>query len=310
MKVEVVLTEADMAQEFAEAVEARDLPEKFFFWSPQSAAEWSKLSRDPDLYGGLGETWSQLAAECTTLAADFPGIVPVISFGAGDGSRDRLWMEALKETGRESAYFPTDSSQAMLELACAGADDEDIQTVGIKADISSPVHLVFAADAAEPPRLYIISGNTLGAFDPLAEIRYIAQCMKAGDRLIIDGELYDEQKTMERRDNPSSRRFLSALLSGVGIGNDHGEIRFEQRRDDRHAGLHVITRHFRAAQDLSATISGESISLQRGERVGLNFQYTYTPNAFHWLLTEQGGLEIMKEYESPDGRFLTAICRK
>ena len=32
MKVEVVLTEADITQEFAEAVEARDLPEKFFFW--------------------------------------------------------------------------------------------------------------------------------------------------------------------------------------------------------------------------------------------------------------------------------------
>ena len=32
MKVEVVLTEADIAQEFAEAIEARDLPEKFFFW--------------------------------------------------------------------------------------------------------------------------------------------------------------------------------------------------------------------------------------------------------------------------------------
>ena len=30
MKVEVVLTETDIAQELAEAIEARDLPEKFF----------------------------------------------------------------------------------------------------------------------------------------------------------------------------------------------------------------------------------------------------------------------------------------
>ena len=40
MKVEVVLTEADIALEFAEAIEARDLPEKFFFWFTRSAAEW------------------------------------------------------------------------------------------------------------------------------------------------------------------------------------------------------------------------------------------------------------------------------
>ena len=42
MKVEVVLTEADIAQEFAEAIEARDLPEKFFFWFTRSAAEWAE----------------------------------------------------------------------------------------------------------------------------------------------------------------------------------------------------------------------------------------------------------------------------
>jgi len=49
---------------------------------------------------------------------------------------------------------------------------------------------------------------------------------------------------------------------------------------------------------------------QRGERIGLNFQYVYTEAAFHWLLHSQGGLEIVKLYRSPDGRFLTALCKK
>ena len=43
MKVEVVLTEADIVQEFVEAIEARDLPEKFFFWFPRSAVAWTDL---------------------------------------------------------------------------------------------------------------------------------------------------------------------------------------------------------------------------------------------------------------------------
>jgi hypothetical protein len=42
----------------------------------------------------------------------------------------------------------------------------------------------------------------------------------------------------------------------------------------------------------------------------MNFQYTYTPETFRWLLREHGGLEIETEYTSPDARFLTAICRK
>src|SRR5437763_3238447 len=233
MKVEVVLTEADIAQEFAEAIEARDLPEKFFFWFTRSAAEWAKLGEHVELYGGLRETWKQISAMAPAIATHFGGRVPVISFGAGDGARDRLLMGTLKDAGCECLYFPVDASQTMLEMACAGADDEDIETVGIKADISSPVHLIYAADAAEPPRLFIFSGNTMGAFDPLAEVRYVAQCMKPEDRLIVDGEIYDEKQTMGRRDNPAARKFVSARLSCVGIRVDDREVRFDHKRDAR-----------------------------------------------------------------------------
>lgn len=310
MKVEVVLTEADIAQEFAEAMEARDLPEKFFFWSPRSAKGWTELTAEPNLFGGLAQTWKSIAAGAGALAEHFGGRVPVISFGAGDGVRDRLLMEALKDAGCDCLYFPVDASQPMLEMACAAADDEDFETTGIKADISSPVHLVYCADAAEPPRLFIMSGNTISSFDPLAEVRYVAQCIRAGDRLIVDGEIYDETKTMERRDNAAARKFIFALLGGVGIESDDGDIRFNHKRDERHEGLHLITRSFRAARDLSATVGGEELSLERGERIGLNFQYTYTRESFRWLLRDHGGLEILEEYTSPDGRFLTAICKK
>ena len=264
----------------------------------------------PNYMAALQDTWRQLAVDAPGLAGHFGGKVPVISFGAGDGARDRQLMAAFKDKGCQCLYFPVDASQAMLETACAGAEDDEFEALGIKADISSPVHLVYAADAAEPPRLFIISGNTMASFDPLAEIRYIAQCMKPEDRLIIDGELYDEQKTMGRRDNPAARKFLMSLLASVGISTDDGEIRFLAKRDERHEGLHLITRHFRAGHDLSATVASQEIPLQRGERIGLNFQYTYTLEAFHWLLTTHGGLEIVKEYRSSDGRFLTAVCKK
>src|SRR3954464_476924 len=99
MKVEVVLTETDIAQEFAEAIEARDLPEKFFFWFPRSAEEWAALAADPELYGGLWSTWNQIAAEARELGAHFNGRVPLISIGAGDGARDRMLMDAFKKAG-------------------------------------------------------------------------------------------------------------------------------------------------------------------------------------------------------------------
>jgi uncharacterized SAM-dependent methyltransferase len=310
MKIEVVLTEADIAQEFTEAVQARDVPEKFFFWSPHSARAWLSLTDDPVLSGGLAATWGSLAADARTLALNFSGRVPVISFGSGDGARDRMLMEGLKQARAQCHYFPVDASQTLLEMACAGADDEDFETTGIKADISSPVHLVYAADAAEPPRLFLATGNTLGGFDPLAQIRYFAQCLRGGDYLIVDGEIFDEQATMARREHPAVRRFLSAMLTGIGITADDGEVRFDHKFDERHQGLHLITRSFRAGRDLSASVGGEQVPLERGERIGLNFQYVYSADSFRWLLREQGGLSCEREYLSPDGRFLTALCCK
>jgi uncharacterized SAM-dependent methyltransferase len=310
MKVEVVLTETDIAQEFAEAIEARDLPEKFFYWFPRSATEWATLAGDPELYGGLSEAWGAIGADASRIAGEFGRRLPVISFGAGDGRRDCRLIAALKDCGAECVYYPVDASQALLEMACNSADDEDVEATGIKADISSPVHLVYAADAAEEPRLLIMAGNTMGSFDPLAEIRYVQQCMKPGDRLLIDGETYDDGVSMRRRDNPAVRRFLWAMLGSVGITEQDGELKFNHKTDERRAGLHLITRYFRAERDVTATVAGQQIPMQRGERIGLNFQYLYTPEAFEWLLAEQGGLEVMKRYPSPDGRFVTALCRR
>jgi uncharacterized SAM-dependent methyltransferase len=310
MKVEAILTEADIALEFTEALEARDIPEKFFFWLPNSAAAWKDLADDETIYGGLRATWKKLAAGAPALAKLLGSKLPVISFGAGDGSRDLMLVTALKAAGVECPYFPVDSSQALLEMACGAAEDADVEAVGIKADISSPVHLVYAADAADPPRILILSGNTMGVFDPLAQIRYVTHCMKPGDMLIVDGEIFGEDVSLERRSSLSAQKLLWALLGAIGIRQEDGELRFNVKRDDRHEGLHLITRHFRAERDISAAAAGHEVALQRGERIGLNFQYAYEPETFRWLLREQGGLQIQAEHISPDGRFLTALCAK
>src|ERR1035437_5737341 len=96
MKVEVVLTEADITQEFIEAMEARDVPEKFFFWFPRSAAAWPALAQAASLYGGLEATWKEIAADAASLARHFGGRAPVISFGAGAGARGRGMVCALQ----------------------------------------------------------------------------------------------------------------------------------------------------------------------------------------------------------------------
>jgi uncharacterized SAM-dependent methyltransferase len=309
MKIEALLTEAEISAEFAEAMEARDIPEKFFYWSPACVGAWLALSEDV-AYESRRQSWSLLLDDIENISSHLDSIVAVISLGAGDGSLDVLLLKALQSVKLDVDYFPVDASQGLLEMACAAAEDEEVDTLGIKADISSPMHLVLAADASENPKLFLLCGNTLGGFDPLDQIRYLSQCMREGDRLIVDAEIYDAATAISSRDNPVGRRFAFEPLGSVGISKDDGEIRFDQRRDERHEGLSVITRQFQTARDLRVTLIDRELTLQRGERVSLSFNYTYTIGAFRWLLAEHGGLRILHEYPSPDGRYVTVVCSR
>ena len=306
MKIEVLLTEADIAEEFAEAMEARDIPEKFFYWHPLCVRAWLALSKDL-AYESRLHSWSLLVDEAERLSNHLDSIVAVISLGAGDGVQDVMLLKALKDVKLDVDYFPVDASQGLLEMACAAAEDEEVDTLGLKADISSPMHLVLAADASENPKLFLLCGNTLGGFDPLDQVRYLSQCMRADDRLIVDAEIHDGA-ALTSRDTAVGQRFAFGPLASLGLTKDDGDIRFEERHDERHAGLSMITRSFHAARDLRLSILEREITLQRGERVRLSFNYAYSADAFRWVLTERGGLKILDEFPSPDGRYLTVVC--
>src|SRR6202041_3116739 len=98
MNIEVLLTEAEIADEFAEAMEARDLPEKFFNWTPLSVRAWKEAAAVS--YESLRQTWDALALKAGGLTKPLGTKVPVISFGAGDGLKDRIILKALQEAGR------------------------------------------------------------------------------------------------------------------------------------------------------------------------------------------------------------------
>jgi len=305
MNIVLLLTEAEIPAEFAESIEARDLPEKFFYWTPQSVKAWEDVSAESA--ESVQSTWESLAVRAADLTKVFNGPVPVISFGAGDAQKDRILLRALAAAGREVRYFPVDASQQLLETACAGAEDDDCEVLGIKADISSPMHMVLAADVSEAPRLFLMVGSTLGGFDPMDQIRHVADCVKKGDILIIDAHLHPGTPDLV---SDAQKRFVFAPFASAGVLADDGEIEFSERPDDRLDGMFMLTRRFMASRDLRLLVAGSEFSVARGERILLNFRYLFTPEAFRWLLTGHAGLRIVGEIPCSDGKTLTAVCIK
>ena len=244
ISIDTLLTENALADEFVSAFHARRLPEKFFYWFPLSVRAWLALCSD-GAYRNFVRSRSLIARSGAELARRFP-IAPleVVSLGAGQGDKDLLLLEALRQRGARVSYVPVDTSQALLEMACGGALAAGFPAQGIKADFTNPTHLTaLAAEPEAPPRLILLIGNTLGAFDPIAEARELARLLRAGDALLVDGELYAGEVTVAGYDNPLNRRFAWAPLNAVGIREGDGELVFEAADDPRLPGLHAPAPH-------------------------------------------------------------------
>ncbi|HVH67140.1 MAG TPA: L-histidine N(alpha)-methyltransferase [Gemmatimonadales bacterium] len=306
--IHALLTENALADEFVSAFQARRLPEKFFYWFPLSVRAWLALCSD-GAYRNFVRSRSLVARSRAELASRFPAApVEVMSLGAGQGDKDLLLLEALRARGARAAYVPVDTSQALLEMACAGALAAGFPAQGIKADFTNPTHLAaLAAEPETPPRLVLLLGNTLGAFDPIAEAGELARMLRPGDTLLVDGEIYAGATTVAGYDNPLNRRFAWAPLNAVGIRESDGELVFMAADDSRLPGLHFIPKHFQAGRDVEALMGGEALHLGRGERLAMNHSYKYAADTFLRILAD-AGLAAAWQGRSEDDRFLMVLA--
>ena len=310
ISIQTLLTENALAAEFVSAFHDRRLAEKFFYWFPLSVRAWLALCSD-GAYRNFVRSRSLIARSRTELARQFP-VAPleVVSLGAGQGDKDLLLLEALRERGARVSYVPVDTSQALLEMACAGALAAGFPAQGIKADFTNPTHVqALAAEPEAPPRLLLLIGNTLGAFDPIAEAGELSRLLRPGDALLVDGELYAGDATVAGYDNPLNRRFAWAPLNAVGIRDSDGELVFAAADDPRLPGLHLIPKYFQAGRDVEALMGGEAMRLGRGERLAMNHSYKYAPETFLRILSN-AGLTVRWQARSDDQRFLMALASR
>lgn len=308
MRIDILLTENRLAQELLDCFAARNLPEKFFYWFPLSVRAWLNLCQEGE-YKNFTRSQSLILKYAPQIASMLPqGEIAVISLGSGQGVKDIILLQALRASRRKARYVPVDSSQALLEMACAAGLAADFPSHGLKADISDPQHIeALRARSDGTTRLFLLLGNTLGAFDPLLFCRQLRTLMRPEDRLLIDGEIFAGEETITGYDNPINRRFAFAPLRSVGITEDDGRLIFELRQDERMPGLYLLTKHFQALRDLKLMIAGELLQIGAGERIEMNFSSKYSRQAFQSLLHEIGGFKIAAEYLSQDGRFIMAL---
>jgi uncharacterized SAM-dependent methyltransferase len=310
LDVEVLLTENQLAEQFLAALEGRYLPEKFFYWFPLSVHAWLELCRDTQPYKNYARSYgliSQHAKEIARELSDEP--IELVSLGAGQGDKDLLLLEALRARGASARYRPVDSSQSLLEIALARAAQAGFPARGFKADLDAPETLLKLSESARESRLYLLLGNTVGAFEPLEFLAPFGRMLRPQDRLVGDAEIFAAEQTMAGYDNPVNRRFAFAPLASIGLeeGRD-GELVFESSADGRQTGLHFVSKHFRASRRLEIPVGGQRVRLEAGEKIEMSRSAKYSRENFLRLLKEVGRLVPRQEWMSDDEQFLLVVA--
>ncbi len=312
LEVQVLLTESKLTEDFLCGLERRYLAEKFFYWFPLSVKAWLDLCSVAQPYKNYSRSYELVRRHAADIASRCGcAAVEVVGLGAGQGDKDLLILQALRGLGAAVHYRPLDSSQALLEIALAGARKRGVEARGLKADLEDLRTAEMLTASAKEPRLYLLLGNSLGVIDPFAFLTTLRHLLRNEDRLLLDAEIYGGDDTMAGYDNPANRRFAFAPLASLGLeeGRD-GALMFENQTDKRLEGLRVVTKHFQAARRLKISVAGRWVEFEAGDKIAMNASWKYSPAAFEKLLRENGGLQPLREYKSDDGRFRMVLAAR
>ena len=234
--------------------------------------------------------------------------IDVISLGAGQGTKDLHVLQAFLRSGRRATYRPVDSGQMLLEMACEQAGEHGMAAHGVKADIGDPAHL----SALEPgpqdcPRLVMMVGNTLGAFDPPLMLRQLRLLVRKDDVLVVDGELGNDDATRAGYEHPANRAFALAPLRSIGLTESDGTLTFHSSNDVS-PGIHRIEKSFRLHEDRTLQVGGEHLKFKAGDSIHMNHSGKFDRDTFVSSLS-QAGFDLIDEYLSEDRRFLMVAAR-
>jgi uncharacterized SAM-dependent methyltransferase len=303
-----LLREQEIVVQLRKAFAERYLPEHLFYWLPSSVQAWVDLCRSTE-YKNASRAIEVLKASADDIARRSGDVRTLCGLGCGEGSKDRILLDAFAQRGKPWNFIACDFSQALLELAVDQALAVTASGLAVKLDVFNDDHLQLMARQARnigTPVLFSVLGNTLGAFDPKRFPARLKEMCNPEDRFVFDGEIFNPA-TLAGYDNPTNRRFAWGPLTGVGIGEDDGRIEFST--DSLADGLFAVKKHFIASRDIRVHVGGEWIEIRSGETLNMSSSIKYRNDSTLVGMVEAGGFKVETNWMSKDGHFVLGYAK-
>ncbi len=198
---------------------------RYHYANPICAQRWLDVCSDP-AYGHerlLASLDTVLGDLVEALGAGAP--VTVVSLGPGDGSVDERLLRGVAAGPGVACYCGVDFSfellrRAVHRIATAEAIHGAFPIRAVCADFTDVQVRGIPEAGAGPPRLFTLTGFTLGNYHEADLLGSIRALMRAGDHLLLDARLHpfesvpadpsalDRSGLCESYDLPTVRRFV------------------------------------------------------------------------------------------------------
>ncbi len=307
LQIRVVLTEEMLAQSWLNTWKQNQiLQEKFFYWFPTSVMAWLHLCRSTQ-YLNSQRAFNAIEIAAPKMAKAWGDIWSIWSLGCGDGSKDVPFLSAFQRDGSVREYVGLDSSLTLLEMAVRRARTcgPGMTAYGMKLDFTNESHWVHLD--SQKPRIVLVLGNTLGAFGPKGFLERLGSLLREGDRIVVDGEIFSDTRTMGGYNNPDNREFAMAPLQAVGLNESQGKLTFEAV--NLGDGLNEVRKSFVIESNCQIHLAGAPLQLKKGHTVQMSGSLKYEEGVLPRLLKE-AGFEPEFTERSQDGQFILIGARK
>jgi len=185
----------------------KELPSKYFYDDVGSAL-FEVISRLPE-YGLTRADERLLRRHADEIVSRLAGPVAVAELGSGSGKKTRWLLQALAQRQR-TFYYPVELSRSALAMCERELSDIDsISILGFEREYLDGLLEVAACRERGQHLLVLFLGSTIGNFDRVAGVRFLAEIrriLEPGDSLLLGTDL-----------EKSSAQLLQAYDDELGV---------------------------------------------------------------------------------------------
>ncbi len=284
------------------------VPPKYFY-DARGAQLFDEICHTPEYY--VTRTEQALLDDHAHSIVRAAAPTHLVELGSGAARKTRTLLEAMHAESGRAVYAPLDISEEIL-IASGRALLADYPWLTIEGTVQDFEHRI--GDLPSGRRMFAFLGGTLGNFDHLGAVAFLARIRRAmgpDDSFLLGIDMVKSPAVLHAAYNDEAgitaafnRNVLDVMNDALGANfdtNAFGHVAFYR------SDLEQIEMHLEATRPMTVTVPGVGMSVRfaAGERLHTEISRKFTPASAE-LMIKAAGLRV-QQWHTPANKYFSLI---